>query len=285
MPERKLPRRRSAVRRLLRNPLSVVGVLVISIWVVVAIAAPWLTPHDPYRVNVQQRLLAPSIEHPLGTDMYGRDVLSRIMHGAKYDLAMAVLAVALAAGVGVPLGVFAAYRGGLTGEIIMRGADILMSFPVLVLAMALAAVLGPGLDRAIFAIAVVGIAGYVRLARGSALVVREECYVEAALATGAGGVRVMVKHILPNILAPVLVRGTLGMGNTVLLGASLSFIGLGVRPPTPEWGALITEGRMQLVVGKWWVSTFPGLAIMSLVLGFNLVGDALRDVFDPRGSR
>ena len=189
----------------------------------------------------------------------------------------------VASGIGAPLGILAGYLGGRFDDVVMRLMDIVIAFPGLVLAMALASVLGPGLEKAILALAVVGVAGYARIGRASTLSVREEVYVEAARALGASNVKILSRHVVPNVVSPVLVRATLGMGFTVLLAASLSFIGLGAQPPTPEWGAMINEGRNQLITGQWWVSSFPGLAIMSLVLGFNLLGDGIRDVLDPRG--
>jgi len=271
------------VRRFGRNGLSIAGLAIILLWTAVALAAPLLAPHDPVEVDVGTRMQPASSVHLLGTDFYGRDLLSRILFGARYDLAIAVVAVGLAAGVGVSLGVLAGYYGRSIDDVIMRITDVLLAFPSLVLALALASALGPGLWKAILAVAVVGIAGYSRLARGSTLALREEAYVEAARAEGASDLRIMVRYILPNILSPIIVRATVGMGFTVLLAAGLSFIGLGAQPPTPEWGAMINEGRNQLVTGVWWISTFPGLAIMSLVLGFNLLGDGIRDALDPRG--
>jgi peptide/nickel transport system permease protein len=271
------------VRRFGRNGLSIAGLGIILLWTAVALAAPLLAPHDPVEVDVGARMQPASRVHPLGTDFYGRDLLSRILFGARYDLAIALVAVGLAAGVGVSLGVLAGYYGRAIDDVIMRTTDVLLAFPSLVLALALASALGPGLWKAILAVAVVGIAGYSRLARGSTLSLREEAYVEAARAEGASDLRIMVRYVLPNILSPIIVRATVGMGFTVLLAAGLSFIGLGAQPPTPEWGAMINEGRNQLVTGVWWISTFPGLAIMSLVLGFNLLGDGIRDALDPRG--
>ncbi|MBC7098840.1 ABC transporter permease [Candidatus Bipolaricaulota bacterium] len=270
------------VKRFWKNRLALVGLVIVTGWCVIAIFAPFLTPYDPMEINLKHRLQPPSARHWLGTDFYGRDVLSRIIHGAKYDVIIAVSAVMFAAGIGTPAGVIAGYYGGGVDEIIMRITDVIMAFPSLVLAMALAAVLGPGLEKAIFVMAFVGTAGYARLARGSTLSVKEEFYVEAARAVGSSTPRILFKHILPNIVSPIIVRATLGMGFTVLLAATLSFIGLGITPPTPEWGAMINEGRLHLVTGKWWITTFPGLAIMSLVLGFNLIGDGLRDILDPR---
>lgn len=270
------------VKQLAKYPLSLVGLVIVFSWVIVALFAQQLAPHDPLQIELVDRLHPPSATHLLGTDYYGRDILSRIMYGSRYDLIMALLAVAFAAGVGTPMGMIAGYLGGSVDNIIMRLADILMAFPALVLAMALAAALGPGLGKAIFVMALVGIAGYARLGRASTLSIKQESFVEAAQSIGSSNLRILIHHILPNIVSPIIVRGTLGMGNTVLLGASLSFIGLGIRPPSPEWGAIINEGRVHLVTGKWWIATFAGLAIMSLVLGFNLLGDGFRDILDPR---
>ncbi len=271
------------VRRFGRNSRSIAGLVIILLWTVVALGAPVLAPHDPVEVDVGSRMQPASRVHLLGTDFYGRDLFSRILYGARFDLAIALVAVGLAVSVGVLLGVVAGYYGQVVDEVIMRITDVLLAFPSLVLALALASALGPGLWKAILAVSVVGIAGYSRLARGSTLTLREEAYGEAARAEGASDIRIMVRYILPNIVSPIIVRATVGMGFTVLLAAGLSFIGLGAQPPTPEWGAMINEGRNQLVTGVWWVSTFPGLAIMSLVLGFNLLGDGIRDLLDPRG--
>lgn len=271
------------VRRFRRNNLSLAGLVILAGWIVLALAAPLFTSYDPVDVSIEARLQAPSRHHLLGTDFFGRDIWTRILYGARYDLLIALVAVGVAAGIGTPLGVLAGYYGRLVDDLLTRAADVLLAFPSLVLALALASALGPGLWKAILALAIVGIAGYLRLARASSLAVREEAYVEAARAVGASDVRILVGYVLPNIISPIVVRATLGMGFTVLLAASLSFIGLGAQPPTPEWGAMINEGRNQLVTGLWWVSTFPGLAIMSLVLGFNLLGDGIRDILDPRG--
>ena len=272
-----------ALRRFGRNRLSLVGTAILAVWILIALLAPLIAPFDPVDVQLDVRMEAPARGRWLGTDFYGRDIFSRILYGARYDLLIALFAVGVAAGVGAPLGILAGYYGGRLDNTIMRVMDIILAFPGLVLAMALASVLGPGLEKAILALAFVGVAGYARLGRASTLSVREEIYVEAARALGAPDPKILTRHVLPNVLSPLLVRATLGMGFTVLLAASLSFIGLGAQPPTPEWGAMINEGRNQLVTGRWWVSTFPGLAIMSLVLGFNLLGDGIRDVLDPRG--
>lgn len=278
-------RLRRISRLLLGNPSAAAGTVLMAAWVLVALVGPWVAPYDPYRVSLTERFLPPGTAgHLLGTDHYGRDILSRLMVAAGLDLLIAVVAVAGAIGVGLPVGLVSGYFGGRLDNVLMRVMDVLLAFPNLVLAMALAAVLGPGLWNAIFALSLAGVAGYARIVRGLALSLREQPFVEAARASGAGDFYVMVRHILPHVLSPVIVRGTLGMGFTVLQAASLSFIGLGAQPPTAEWGAMINEGRNLLVNGVWWVSTFPGLAIMLAVLGCNLLGDGIRDLLDPRGA-
>jgi peptide/nickel transport system permease protein len=269
-------------RRFKWNSSLVMGGAIILIMVVAAVFAPYLTPYDPIRLDIRSRFQPPSTTHWFGTDQYGRDVFTRVLYGARYDLLIAVLAVALAAGVGTPLGLVAGYFRGWTDTVIMRLMDLLLAFPNILLAMTLAAVLGPSLNNAILAVAIVGIAGYARIAYASTLSAKSEVYVEAARALGAAHHRLMLRAILPAILAPIVIRGTLGMGFTILLAAGLGFIGLGAQPPTPEWGAMINEGRNQVILGRWWTSVFPGLAIVLLVTGFNLLGDGLRDALDPR---
>lgn len=272
-------------RVLLGNPTAAAGTILVAVWVTSAVLGPWLAPFDPYRVSLADRFLPPGTpRHPLGTDHYGRDILSRLLVGAGLDLLTAVVAVAGAVGGGLPIGLAAGYFGGRLDNVLMRGMDVLLAFPNLVLAMALAAVLGPGLWNAIFALSLAGVAGYARIVRGLALSLREQPFVEAARAGGASDLYIMLRHILPHVISPVVVRGTLGMGFTVLQAAGLSFIGLGAAPPAAEWGAMINEGRNLLVNGVWWVSTFPGIAIMLAVLGCNLLGDGVRDVLDPRGT-
>jgi peptide/nickel transport system permease protein len=269
-------------RRFRWNSSLVLGGAIILIMVVAALFAPYITPYDPIRLDIRSRFQPPSATHWFGTDQYGRDVFTRVLYGARYDLLIAVLAVALAAGVGTPLGLLAGYFRGWTDTLIMRVMDLLLAFPNILLAMTLAAVLGPSLNNAILAVAIVGIAGYARIAYASTLSAKSEVYVEAARALGAAHHRLMLRAILPAILAPIVIRGTLGMGFTILLAAGLGFIGLGAQPPTPEWGAMINEGRNQVILGRWWTSVFPGLAIVLLVTGFNLLGDGLRDALDPR---
>jgi peptide/nickel transport system permease protein len=244
-------------RRFKWNSSLVMGGAIILIMVVAAVFAPYITPYDPIRLDIRSRFQPPSATHWFGTDQYGRDVFTRVLYGARYDLLIAVLAVALAAGVGTPLGLLAGYFRGWTDTVIMRLMDLLLAFPNILLAMTLAAVLGPSLNNAILAVAIVGIAGYARIAYASTLSAKSEVYVEAARALGAAHHRLMLRAILPAILAPIVIRGTLGMGFTILLAAGLGFIGLGAQPPTPEWGAMINEGRNQVILGRWWTSVFP----------------------------
>ena len=272
----------SSRRRFRLNSSLVMGGSIVLLMVLAAIFAPLITPYDPIRLSIPSRFQPPSPEHWFGTDQYGRDVFTRVLYGARYDLLIAVLAVALAAGVGTPLGMLAGYFRGWTDTAIMRVMDLLLAFPNILLAMTLAAVLGPSLNNAILAVAIVGIAGYARIAYASTMAASTEVYVEAARALGAPHHRLLLRAILPAILAPIVIRGTLGMGFTILLAAGLGFIGLGAQPPTPEWGAMINEGRNQVILGRWWTSVFPGLAIVLLVTGFNLLGDGLRDALDPR---
>ncbi|TSA82046.1 ABC transporter permease [Deinococcus detaillensis] len=276
--------RRQLWRKVSRNRLTLLGLFIIGVMVLAVVLAPWLAPYDPVQVEVASKLQPPSAQHWMGTDQYGRDVLARIIYGTRYDLLIAVSAVALAAGVGTPLGMIAGYFGGRTEGVIMRCMDLLLVFPDILLAITLAAVLGPSLSNAILAVSIIGIAGYARLAHSSTLTARELMYVEAARAVGMSTPQIIRKAILPNIVSPIMIRATLGMGFAVLLAASLGFIGLGAQPPTPEWGAMINEGRTQIISGAWWTSVFPGLAIVLLVTGFNLLGDGLRDIFDPRAA-
>ena len=251
----------SSRRRFRLNSSLVMGGSIVLLMVLAAVFAPLITPYDPIRLSIPSRFQPPSPEHWFGTDQYGRDVFTRVLYGARYDLLIAVLAVALAAGVGTPLGMLAGYFRGWTDTAIMRVMDLLLAFPNILLAMTLAAVLGPSLNNAILAVAIVGIAGYARIAYASTMAASTEVYVEAARALGAPHHRLLLRAILPAILAPIVIRGTLGMGFTILLAAGLGFIGLGAQPPTPEWGAMINEGRNQVILGRWWTSVFPGLAI------------------------
>ena len=259
-------------------PLTV-GCAIVLFWLLVTVLASAMTPYDPLEM-VGRRLQAPSLAHWLGTDALGRDVLSRTLHGARHSLPIAVVVVALSVAIGAVLGAISGFVGGLAGGGIMRLVDVTLSFPPMLLAMAVAASLGPGLENAAVAMVIVWWPVYARLMRAQVLEVREREHVEAAVVAGASRFRVLYKHILPLCWTPVLISATMDLGQVILLAASLSFIGLGATPPTPEWGSMISDGAAQFY--SWWVALGPGLAILTIVLGFNFIGDGLHDYFDPK---
>lgn len=268
-------------RPLLHDRTAVCGFVLLAVFTVTAVAAPLLAPHDPAAVDVVRKLAPPSAQFPLGTDHLGRDVLSRLLHGARISLGATVLAAFAIATTGLVLGTLAGFVGGIVDAAISRVIDILLAFPGLLLALALTGVLGPNLRNLLLAVIVVSWAGYARVVRGAVLAERERSYVEAARAAGASNPRIIVRHLLPNIVAPIVVLTTLDMA-AILLGISaLSFLGLGVQPPTAEWGAMLAEARPYLSRAPD-LMLFPGLAIFLAALAFNLVGDGLRDVLDPR---
>ncbi len=269
------------VRRLGGNWLNLSSGLVVLGMVGLAILAPAIAPYDRDAVSTTEVWQPPGRAHWFGTDQFGRDVLTRVLHGARISLLVGVLAVALAMGIGIPLGAMAGYAGGLLDEFIMRLVDILMSIPGIILAIALVSVLGPSLTHLIPVLAVFRVAQFARVTRGSALVVRAQEFVEACRAQGQGAARIIVRHIFPNCLGPLLVLATVSVGNVILAEAALSFLGLGIQAPIPSWGGMISEGKEYLIFA-WWLSTFPGLFLMITLLGFNLVGDGLRDALDPR---
>lgn len=275
---------RFSLHLLLANPLTVVGLIIVFGVVVVALSAPYVAPYDPIKLNMANSLQPPSRAHVLGTDHVGRDILSRILFGAGISLRVGLMAVGTIAVIGVPLGLVSGTAGGFVDTIIMRVADVFLAFPQLVLALAIATALGGGMQNVVIALAIAGWPWYARLVRGLALSVREEAYIEAARVSGASWAQIIWRHILPNSIGPVIVQASQDMGYTILLAASLGFLGIGVKVPTPEWGTMINEGRAYFM-DQWWVSGFPGLAIMLTVLGFNLLGDGLRDVLDPRMRR
>jgi peptide/nickel transport system permease protein len=272
------------LRLLARNPSAVAGCVIIAAMVFIALSAHYIAPYDPIRISLSERLSPPSPIHLFGTDEMGRDILSRVMHGARISLRIGVLVIVIAGGLGALIGAVAGYLGKQTDNIIMRIMDVILSFPPLVLAMALAAALGPNLNNAIVAVAFVMIPKFARMVRGEALAVKERQFIAAARASGAGTLWIILHHILPNCFSSVIVLGTLILGETILIAASLSFIGLGAQPPTPEWGAMISVGR-KFLMEQWWYPTFPGLFILVTVIGFNILGDSLRDVLDPRIRR
>ena len=263
--------------------LGVAGALIILLWCLVAMLAPRIAPYSARHVEVLARLKPPSAEHLFGTDSLGRDVFSRVLVGARVSLPAGLIVVLLAAAVGTIYGGVAAYAGAKVEEVQMRVTDLFLSFPPLLLAMAIAAALGKGVLNTIVAMAIVWWPKYARLARSLVLVQRSLEYVEAARALGQGAGRTLVRHIVPNAIGPVVALLALDVGNAMITFAGLSFLGLGVVPPTPEWGAMVSDG--QVLIDQWWVSTFPGLAIFTVVVGFNFLGDALRDWLDPRGTR
>lgn len=272
-----------SIRRLLRNRSATIGSVIVLFWLLIALLAPLIALYSPTAQRVTNRLKPPSAQHIFGTDELGRDIFSRVLYGARVSLPVALAVVAMTGTVGVLLGAVAGYAGGLLDEIIMRVADAVLAFPSLILAIAITAALGPGLQNAALAIALVLWPEYARLIRSQVIALREMEFVSAAAALGASRRRTLFKHILPNALPLMLVKASLDMGNAILLAASLSFVGLGAVPPTPEWGAMIAAGRHKFF--EWWLAAFPGLAIFTAVIGFNFLGDGLRDLLDPRMNR
>lgn len=267
-----------------KNQLTVIGCIIVLIVILSAILAPVLAPYDPIAINIPSRLQAPGMQHWFGTDELGRDIFSRVLYGCRLSLQTGLSIVLLAAVTGTAIGSTVGYLGGKTDQLVMTVMDMLLSFPSLVLAMALAAALGPSLFNAMLAVAVVKIPVYVRLVRGQVLSLRERQYVKATRTFGASPAWIITRHLVPNCLAPVLVQLTLGIGEAILTASSLSFIGLGAQPPAPEWGAMISTARTY-ILDQWWYATFPGLAIFFTVVGFNLLGDGIRDILDPRSIK
>lgn len=268
-----------------RNKLALFGFLIISLLTFVALFAPWLMPYDPSSQNLPTRLEGPSRDHPFGNDELGRDILSRVLLGTRVSMRVGAMVVLLSGVFGVLLGGFAGYKGGKTDTFVtVIVINSLMAFPGILLAIALVAFLGPGIDRLIFALSVIGLAGYARLARGQVLKVKTLEFVEAARALGASGPRVFFLHVLPSIIQPILVQASIGMAAAILLEASLSFLGLGIAPPTPSWGAMLNDGRSHLFDAPHMV-VFPSVALVLTVLSFNFLGDAFRDWLDPKSLK
>lgn len=267
--------------RLSRHRAAVLGLAVLATLLIAAVAAPWLFPEDPTEPRFERVLRPPSPEHPLGTDNLGRDLLARIVYGGRVSLLIGSLAVALSLSAGVPVGLLSGYYGGGFDLVVQRLVDLLLSFPGFLLALTLVAVLGVGVTNVVVAVGLASAPAYVRLVRAVALSVRTQAYVEAARGLGASDLRILWRHVLPNCFAPVVVQSTLQLGTAILTAAGLGFLGLGVKPPTPEWGTMLGEGQTYLF-SSWYMATFPGLAIFLTVLAFNLVGDGLRDALDPR---
>ena len=262
---------------------AIIGGAIIVLFLLTALLAPLLAPKPPNAQSLKDALTSPCLEHPLGTDEFGRSILSRIIFGSRVSLNIALIASVVALGIGVPLGALAGYYGGVLDSIVQGLVDLTWAFPTILAALAIMFILGTGLHSVMIAVGVVYWAGYARITRGQFLALREEEYVQAARAVGASNLRIVWRHLLPNSLAPLLVQLSLGMGQVILIEASLSFLGLGAQPPTPSWGAMLSNGRAYLLVAPW-LTLFPGVAIMLVVLGFNLMGDGLRDALDPRLS-
>jgi len=268
-----------SLRILIRNRMAMVGAGVILIWAMVAIAAPLVAPYDALAQRVEDRLSPPSARHLFGTDELGRDVFSRVVYGARISLPVGLVVILFAMLMGALVGALAGYIGGVFDLLIMRLADITLAFPSIVLALAIASVLGPSLKNALIAMILVWWPEYARLMRGQVLSVKTNDYVTAAGAIGVPGGQILARHIIPNTIAPIVVKASLDAGSAILTIAALSFIGLGAVPPTPEWGAMISMGRFKFY--HWWLTAFPGLAVLTVVLGFNFLGDGLRDALDP----
>ncbi|HET9018099.1 MAG TPA: ABC transporter permease [Acetobacteraceae bacterium] len=274
-------RRAGAMRRTLANPAMLLGIVFCLVVVLGAILAPLLAPHDPIDQSIVDRLSPPGAAYPLGTDAYGRDVLSRILFGARISLLVAVSSTGAAILVGGAIGAVSGYVGGRFDLIVMQVMDVLLSFPSLILGMVVVALMGPAIGNLVFAIALTAVAPFARIARAPVLSLKQRAFVEAGRALGFSHARILVVHVLPNIIDEILVMGTLWMAAAVRTEASLSFIGLGVRPPTPTWGGMMRDG-FENILDAPWLSVFPGLAILLLVLGLNMIGDGLRDATDPK---
>jgi ABC-type dipeptide/oligopeptide/nickel transport system permease subunit len=270
-----------AWRRFRSHKPAMLGLIVLGLYAVLAILAPWVTPHDPVAQNLIQSLETPSREFWMGTDHLGRDVFTRILYGTRISMLIGVAAVAVGMVIGVPLGLVSGYYGRGADMVIQRVADVMFAFPSILLALALVAVLGVGLQNVIVAVGVAIVPMFIRLVRGQVLAVRQEVYVDAALAIGTKDLRILTKHVLANSWAPIIVQATVSLGITILVAAGLGFLGLGVQSPTPEWGSMLGEGR-NYIYSHPHMTTFPGLAIFLAVFAFNLMGDGLRDALDPR---
>ncbi|MFC2079297.1 nickel transporter permease [Candidatus Bipolaricaulota bacterium] len=272
---------RKALRRIVKNKLTLVGGLLIAAMIIIALFAPVLAPYDPLKQNIRMRLSPPSTTHFFGTDALGRDVLSRIIYGSRISLLTGIFVVGTAALVGTTLGGLAGYFRGWFDQVVMRIVDVFLAFPGMILALAIAGVLGPGLFNVMIALAITSWPSYCRVVRSVVLSIREKEYVEGARAIGVSDWRIVWRHVLPNCLPPVFVLASMGMGVVILAAAGLSFLGLGAQPPNPEWGSMLNAAKSNIMRAPY-LSIFPGLAILVSVLGFNFLGDGLRDVFDPK---
>lgn len=278
---------RHVVRVILRDPLAFASTIVIIAFFLIAIFAYQVAPYPEEgagKTHAANTMLPPSAEHWFGTDKLGRDVLSRVIIGARPALIIPIVVVLVAVLIGAPLGAIAGYKGGWIDETIMRTTDLFLAFPSLLLVMAIVSSVGRGLDKAAIALVISWWPWYTRISRGIAISLRERYFVEAAQAAGVSELVIVLRHIMPNIISPILVQATVDLGTVILVMGGLAFLGLGTQPPAPDWGLMVSEGR-EYILSQWWVATFPGIAIFIVVLAFNLLGDTLRDIFDPRQYR
>jgi peptide/nickel transport system permease protein len=275
------PRWREVLGLVLANRLAVVGLVVLAVLVVAALLGERLAPHSPFTTDIPNRLQPPSGTHPFGTDQVGRDVLSRVIVATRVSLQVGFIAVGISLTAGVVIGLVAGYYGRLVDAVLMRAMDMLFAFPAILLAIAILAVLGPGIRNAMVAIGIVYTPIFARVTRGSVLSVREEVYVRAARSLGASDLRLIARHVLPNVTGPIIVQTSISLAFAILSEAALSFLGLGVQAPDPAWGRMLAEGR-GFIQTAWWVGVFPGLGIVATVMAFNFLGDGLRDALDPK---
>ena len=269
------------MRRLLQNKLTLFGAILVFLLAVFALFAPFFSPYEPSAIDLSERLVGPSWQHPMGTDQLGRDVFCRMLYGARISLLVGFVAVGISVLIGIVLGSLAGYFGGALDAILMRFVDIMLCFPSFILILAVIAVVGPGIFTIMVVIGITSWMGVARLIRAEILSLKEQEFILAARAIGAGTLRIILRHLIPNAITPVLVSATLGVAAAILVESSLSFLGLGVQPPTPSWGNILTEGKSVLGIA-WWLTLFPGFAILITVLAYNLLGEGLRDFLDPR---
>ncbi|WP_040979609.1 nickel transporter permease [Oceanobacillus jeddahense] len=270
-----------AANRFKKNKRAIIGLWIVVFFIILAIFAPLIAPYDPIEQNMAIMLESPSLEHLLGTDEFGRDILSRILYGAQISLAIGVVGVFIAVIIGVILGTISGYFGGFIDNLIMRIMDIFMAFPSFLLALAIVSVLGPGMINVMIAIGIFSIPNFSRISRSAVISIKNMEYIEATKAMGGHDFRIIIKHVIPNCISPIIVIASMQIATAIITAAGLSFLGMGAQPPTPEWGAMLSSGREYLRVAPH-VSTIPGLAIMFLVLGFNMLGDGIRDALDPK---
>ncbi|MCI1943913.1 ABC transporter permease [Clostridium luticellarii] len=281
---RKVKNKSVILYKIKKNPMTILGFSIIVVMALLAVFAPYVTSYDPTQMNILERFQEPGAKHLFGTDEVGRDIFTRVIYGTRISLTTGISVVVAAGIIGAFIGSVCGYFGGYVDQIVMRIMDMVLAFPTLILAMVLAATLGSSLFNVMFAIAIVKIPVYVRLARGEALVVKNNLYVKAASTFGLSNIYIIFRHIIPNSITPIIIQLTLDLGDTILLVATLGFLGLGAKPPTPEWGTMISTG-FKYMLEQWWYPTFPGIAVFLASTGFNLIGDGLRDVLDPKSSR